>query len=125
MGAISSSSETAELPWRKHSEYHWTIKVDTGTLDYWPTKHKWRWKDKNYQGASYQDVLTFILHRNIVPASKKKALEEAWSAFIPASGEFAIYVWHKPGVKPDPEKVQKGLYDAIAYYERHKKCPLY
>lgn len=38
----------------KHTIWHYSTVLDGDRLDYWPTKNKWRWRDKNYVGAPHQ-----------------------------------------------------------------------
>jgi hypothetical protein len=40
----------------KHTPYHWQTKVLGETLDYWPTKRKWRYRGETLTG----DVKKFI-----------------------------------------------------------------
>lgn len=35
----------------KHTDYHYSTVLQQARLDYWPSTHKWRWKDKNYWGT--------------------------------------------------------------------------
>jgi len=41
------------------SAYHWQYELQDDLLDYYPTKNKWRWRNKNYHG----DVIGFISNR--------------------------------------------------------------
>jgi hypothetical protein len=42
--------------WKKNSPYHWQALVRGEVLDYWPTKRKWRFRDKTHIG----DVDAFV-----------------------------------------------------------------
>ena len=41
----------SELPWVRHTEWHWSLELLGDRLDYWPTKNKFRWRDKTYNGG--------------------------------------------------------------------------
>lgn len=45
--------------WTRHDLYHWSRMLCGHRLDYWPSKRKWRWKNKNHVG----DVTLFIKNR--------------------------------------------------------------
>ncbi len=45
--------------WTIHTRYHWSRKLAGHRLDYWPSRNKWRYKNKNYHG----DVEGFIRKR--------------------------------------------------------------
>lgn len=47
---------------KKHTEWHWSRPMSEGRLDYWPTKNKWRYNDKNYSGTA-GDLKRFIANR--------------------------------------------------------------
>lgn len=36
--------------WTVHSPYHWQQRLLGDLLDYWPTRNKWRWRNKTYHG---------------------------------------------------------------------------
>jgi hypothetical protein len=48
--------ERSKTEWMKHTPYHWQTKVLGETLDYWPTKRKWRYRGETLTG----DVKKFI-----------------------------------------------------------------
>ena len=45
---------------KKHTEYHYSCNLKGERLDYWPSKNKWRWKNKIYHGS----VKNFIKTRD-------------------------------------------------------------
>lgn len=47
---------------KKFTPWHWQTKVNGKTLDYWPTKNKWRFNKKVNYGTA-QDCLNFIKKR--------------------------------------------------------------
>jgi hypothetical protein len=47
---------TDSLVWKVHTEFHWSVWIDGKQLNYWPTKSKWRYKDRTQTG----DVEEFI-----------------------------------------------------------------
>lgn len=46
----------------QHTPWHWSITCDGDRLDYWPSKNKWRWRDKSYTGTP-KDLLHFVAKR--------------------------------------------------------------
>lgn len=46
----------------KHTDWHWARPLGEGKLDYWPSKAKWRYANKNYHGTE-QDLRNFINKR--------------------------------------------------------------
>lgn len=46
--------------WKACSQYHMQLRIDGELLDYWPTKHKWRFNQQLYYG----DVREFVRDRN-------------------------------------------------------------
>lgn len=45
--------------WIKCSPWHWQIKIDSGTLDYWPSRDKWMW-DRAVHLGSFEQIKAFI-----------------------------------------------------------------
>lgn len=43
-------AEPIKEPWAKHSNVHWSMVLQGETLDYWPTKRKWRHAGQMYSG---------------------------------------------------------------------------
>jgi len=41
----------SELPWVEHTDYHWSLELQGDRLDFWPTKNKFRWRGKTYNGG--------------------------------------------------------------------------
>jgi hypothetical protein len=39
------------LPWIRHTEYHWSMDLLGDRLDYWPSKNKFRWRNKTRFGG--------------------------------------------------------------------------
>jgi len=43
----------------RHSDYHYSCDLNGSRLDYWPSRNKWRWNGRTYNG----DVHGFIQKR--------------------------------------------------------------
>lgn len=37
--------------WEIKTEYHWQRRVDGELIDYWPSRNKWRYKNKTRHGS--------------------------------------------------------------------------
>ena len=48
----------------KHTEYHYSLRypLQGERLDYWPSRNKWRWKNRNYTGTPH-DLQQFVSKR--------------------------------------------------------------
>lgn len=44
-------AKQSALPWKKHTDYHWSLTLQHDRLDYWPTKNKFRWRNTMYYGG--------------------------------------------------------------------------
>ena len=45
--------------WTKHTQWHWSRKINGQRLDYWPSRNKFMWRGKVYRGAStLESILT-------------------------------------------------------------------
>lgn len=56
---LARAEEERTEEWRVHSPYHWARLLQGKRLDYWPSRNKWRWKDRTYTG----DITGFIRNR--------------------------------------------------------------
>lgn len=45
------AAQKSILPWTKHTDVHWSLDLQGDRLDYWPTKNKFRWRNKTYHGG--------------------------------------------------------------------------
>lgn len=55
-----ADAQAVALPgWTIHSLVHWSRDLNGFKLDYWPSRNKFRWKNKTYTG----DVNGFIKNR--------------------------------------------------------------
>ena len=65
--------------WTIHTEYHWSREIRGRRLDYWPSKNKWGFEGKIFQG----DVHGFIKARDpnyVAPKPKDvKTNEQIWN----------------------------------------------
>lgn len=46
--------------WKKHSRYHWSMKINGHVLQYWPSRKKFQYRGKTKRG----DVNSFIAARD-------------------------------------------------------------
>lgn len=53
--------------WKTCSQHHFQTLLDGSILDYWPSRHKWRFKGKLWYG----DVLEFIRDQNMQIEARK------------------------------------------------------
>ncbi len=44
-------AQKSEIDWTKHTPWHWSITLQDDRLDYWPTKNKFRWRNRTYHGT--------------------------------------------------------------------------
>lgn len=56
---VDFSKEHAKAGFTRFTEWHWQIRVAGDLLDFWPSKDKWRWRNKNYTGNA-KAVLEFV-----------------------------------------------------------------
>lgn len=42
--------------WKMCSEHHGQLRIDGEILDYWPTRDKWRFKEKTWYGNVYEFI---------------------------------------------------------------------
>lgn len=62
---LSSAQEYfSDAEWMRHTEYHWSRKLQNQKLDYWPSTNRWMWRKKKHTGKP-DDLMNFIKKRQV------------------------------------------------------------
>ena len=43
---MKDAEDSDDGGWTKHTEHHWSRKINGENLDYWPTRKKYQWRGK-------------------------------------------------------------------------------
>jgi hypothetical protein len=57
---LKEAEQQRDEGWTVHSEFHWSRVLCGDKLDYWPSRNKFRWRDKTHVGGN---VKGFIRNR--------------------------------------------------------------
>lgn len=108
----------AKAKWEKLTKWHWRTKVLGETLDYWPTKSKWRFRGETQTG----DVQQFIWETEANDEAEAGSEESdvsgaAWWAWKAIGDGVSVYILHEGVTASEAApKALKVLKKAEAFY---------
>lgn len=113
-----------KIIWKKFDRYHWRTEVEGKSLDYWPTKRKWRYNGETQtQLSAGKTVDEFIAdiasHASSEGAKEERSVEKrSFWAFTTIEADVRIYIAHENLSKPQARNtVLRALNIARASYQ--------
>lgn len=103
------------IDWHKFTKWHWRTTIDGKSLDYWPSKLKWRFDGELHTG----DVEAFIAAlADAAPEPEELETEKrAWWSYCKVDNSIRVYVVHEGRSKSEAAPdVLKALESASKSY---------
>jgi len=66
-------AQQSQIPWTKHTEWHWSTTLNECRLDYWPSRTRFRYQGKTMVG----DVEGFIRNKSMTTTTPSKIIYHA------------------------------------------------